>query len=515
MRVNSILRTFFSILLFIAVNNTALAQDQWDWHISGGKIVDGTGTYGGYKADILIRGDSIGYMGAVDADTIEVKQTVDASGKIVSPGFIDVHAHGNPLDTPKFQNFLAMGVTTILLGQDGSSVTSGSLQKWFEKVKKAKPAVNIAVMAGHGSLRQKIGVGKQPANEQELNRMTKYLQADLKAGAFGMSTGLEYVPGLYADESELVLLAKVVGKHDGIIMSHMRSEDDSKIERSIKELAKQGEYARVHASHLKVVYGKGKDRANEILLQIEKHRREGIKFSADTYPYAASYTGIGILFPKWAKTEAEWQQAMNEQPVILRSFLEQKLKQRNGADAILFGSGKYAGKTLHEAAEKEKLEPVELLMQIGPGAASAAHFVMNEELQDRIATAPSIMISSDGSPTMYHPRGYGSFAKVIHRYVVEQKTISIEEAVYKISVLPAKTIGLADWGILKVGNKADIIIFNPEKVYDTATFSHPHRLAKGFDWIWVNGELARQKGLFTEARSGEVLRKNGRPNREK
>lgn len=497
---------FCLILSFFAMNSITLAQSSWDWHISGGTIVDGTGE-AAYRADILIRGDSIGYIGAVNADTIHAEHTVDASGKIVSPGFIDVHAHGNPLKTPKFRNFLAMGVTTITLGLDGSSPATGSLDEWFFKVKAVGPAVNIAVLSGHGSIRAKVGVGKAAPTEQELDRMENLLRSDLEAGAFGMSTGLEYVPGMYASEAELINLAKVVGEFDGVIMSHMRSEDNSKIKASLDELAAQGEYAKVHASHLKVVYGKGAERAEEILSYIESIRKKGVKFSADTYPYAASYTGISIVFPQWAKTNSGWKSAIKERPAMLRSFLKNKVAKRNGPDAILFGSGEFTGMTLKEAALQEGVSPIDLLMERGPQFASAAHFVMNEALQDRIVAGKKVMISSDGSPTMGHPRGYGSFAKVIRRYVNEKEMLAIEEAIYKMSGLPAQTLGLEKRGILKEGNKADILIFEPHEVHDTATFEKPHQPAEGFNWIMVNGQLIRQNGEFNGERFGEVLRR--------
>lgn len=499
-------RILFSIVLCLALNSALYAQPEWDWLITGGWVVDGTGG-DAFKADILIRGDSIGFIGAADADTIQAKHRADAAGRIITPGFIDVHAHGDPLETPEFRNFLAMGVTTILLGQDGSSPTGGPLADWFRKVKQAQPSVNIASLSGHGTLRSRAGVAHRAAGEQEVRRMESLLESDLQAGAFGMSTGLEYVPGLYADKAELVRLARMAGKYDAIVMSHMRSEDDAGIRSSLDELTAQGAYARVHVSHLKVVYGEGKERAEEILRDIDSLREKGIVFSADTYPYAASYTGIGIVFPGWAKTNELWQQAMNERPGVLRRYLLDKVKQRNGPDAILFGSGKYAGKTLQEAAGKEGKPYIELLLKMGPEAASAAHFVMDEELQDHIAVAPGVMISSDGSPTMQHPRGYGSFAKVIRRYVIQQQRLTIEEAVYKMSGLPAKTLGLKKRGIIKEGYKADLLVFDPEKVQGTATFGQPHQLAKGIDWIWINGRAVREAGQFKDGRFGDVLKK--------
>lgn len=495
-----------AILFGLLTAQSALAQQPWDWHISGGRVVDGTGSKA-FEADILIKGDSIGFVGEVNTDTIRAENTVDASGKVVSPGFIDVHAHGDPLETPGFRNFLGMGVTSIVLGQDGSSPSVGSLDDWFSKVEKANPAVNIATLSGHGSIRRKVDVGKQNPTQQELQRMEHLLQSDLETGAFGMSTGLEYVPGMYAQKDELQQLAKVVGQYDGMIMSHMRSEDNSEIEASLDELAAQGEHARVHASHLKVVYGKGAERAEEILNYIDHFRNKGIQISADVYPYSASFTGIGIVFPDWAKTESEWRSAMRERPEVLRRYLADKVKQRNGPGAILFGSGKYAGQTLQEAADKEGKAPIDLLLEMGPEAASAAHFVMDQELQDRLLMGDKVMVSSDGSPTMHHPRGYGSFAKIIRYYVNEKQLLSLEEVIYKMCGLPARTLGLEGRGTIKEGHKADLLIFNPEKIKDTADFANPHQLAEGFDWVMVNGKQVRGEGGFADKRNGKVLRR--------
>ncbi|SHE42412.1 N-acyl-D-amino-acid deacylase [Fodinibius roseus] len=503
-------RTLFvlaSIFIGLVISKPALAQDTWDWHISGGTVVDGSGRES-YEADILISGDQISFVGEVDPDTIRVQNRVDASDHIVSPGFIDPHAHGNPLETPEFRNFLAMGVTTVVLGQDGSSPSVGSLDAWCAKVADIRPAVNIAVLSGHGSIRNKAGVGKKYPTERELQEMEQLLKADLAAGAFGMSTGLEYVPGLYAGQEELEQLAEVVGAEDGIIMSHMRSEDDAEIEASLDELAGPGKYTDVHVSHLKVVYGKGADRAGEILDYMEGFRKRGIRISADLYPYSASYTGIGIVFPDWAKTNEEWKNALLERPEALRSYLTDKVARRNGPAAILFGSGKYAGRTLKEAARQQGLSPVDLLLEMGPRSASAAHFVMDQELQDHLVTGNRVMISSDGSPTMRHPRGYGSFAKVIRYYVKEKEMLSLEEAIHKMSGLPARTVGLTGRGTIASGHKADLLIFNPEKVGDRATFENPHREAEGFDWIMINGQVVREGGTFRDKRRGRVLSKS-------
>lgn len=235
--------------------------------------------------------------------------------------------------------------------------------------------------------------------------------------------------------------------------------------------------------------------------------------TADIYPYSASFTGIGIVFPDWAKTESEWENAVRERPDALRSFLADKVKQRNGPGAILFGSGEFSGLTLQEAAEQENQSAVDLLMEMGPEAASAAHFVMDQELQDRLMLGEQVMVSSDGSPTMRHPRGYGSFAKMIRYYVNEKDMLSLEEAVYKMSGLPAKTLGLKDRGFIQEGMKADLLMFDPENIKDRATFEHPHELAEGFDWIMVNGTLVREDREFNGKAEGQVL-KDKEPSRE-
>ncbi|MCW9706720.1 N-acyl-D-amino-acid deacylase family protein [Fodinibius salsisoli] len=496
---------FIGLFIFFGVECTS-AQWSWDWHIAGGMVIDGSGEES-FRADLLIRDDSIAYIGQVNADTIDARDYVDASGKVISPGFIDVHAHGDPLEDPQFRNFLGMGVTTIVLGQDGRSPSVGSLDSWFAKVEQQQLGVNIAMLSGHGSIRSQVDVGRQTPTEGELRKMERLLESDLKEGALGMSTGLEYVPGIYSKKEELLRLSEVVGRHNGLVMSHMRSEDNADVENSLEELAEQGRVANVHASHLKVVYGKGTKRAEEILDYLEQFRNEGITISADVYPYAASFTGIGIVFPDWAKTETGWQNAMQERPKVLRAYLKKKVNQRNGPGAILFGSGQYAGQTLKEAATGEQKDPVDLLLEMGPQSASAAHFVMDQELQDRIVTGQKVMISSDGSPTMRHPRGYGSFAKIIRYYVFEKELLSLEEAIYKMSGLPAKTIGLKKRGILKEGSKADMLIFDPSNIQDRATFEHPHRLAKGFDWIMINGKLTKKDGEFNSNRFGKVLKK--------
>lgn len=481
---------------------------QFDCWIKNGQILNGIDTMP-LQADIIIKEDQIIYIGKVDSTVFKAQQQIDAQGALVTPGFIDAHAHGDPMDTPDFSNFLAMGVTSIALGQDGFSPQVENIQDWFEKVDSTAPSVNIIPFVGHSTLRLLSGVNYEPNPAQEyIEKMYALLNDAMKNGCFGMTTGLEYNPGQYAEEEELLSLAKIVGQYDGMIMSHMRNEDDDAIETSIQELLKQGEFCNVHIAHLKVVYGKGQDRAQQVLKLIHQKRDSRYSITADIYPYSASYTGIGIVFPKWAKAPNNYESVKTNRRAELLQFLRQKVTARNGPEATLLGTQPYAGKTLAELSEeKGKAFENVLLEDIGPEGASGAYFVMNDELQERLVQDPKIMIGSDGSPTMRHPRGYGSFAKIIETYVIEKSLFPLTEAIRKMTSLPAQTLGLTDRGFIKPGYKADLVIFHPENIKANATFVDPHLLAEGFDYVLVNGQLAFKKGKNLDAKSGSLLRK--------
>ncbi len=487
------------------VDQQGPAFDLW---IRNGHLLNGTDLQP-IDADVLIRADTIAFIGRVDSATVQAKTIIDATGAVVTPGFIDTHAHGDPLQTPAFDNFLAQGVTTICLGQDGSSPPEEDLRNWMTRVDSIAPGVNIAMFAGHGSLRMLSGTGFEPVpTPRQQEKMETLLRAAFAAGCFGLSTGLEYTPGLYAGEEELLALARIVGENDGLITSHMRNEDDNAIEASLRELLRQGQYCNVNASHLKVVYGQGPSRAEEVLSLLDSARRASpYRVTADVYPYTASYTGIGIVFPTWAKAPNNYEEVKRQRRTELLTFLREKIEARNGPAATLFGTPPYAGKTLEQVAAEQQKPYEEVLLDIGPGGASGAYFVMNEDLQQRLLIAPYVMICSDGSPTMHHPRGYGSFARIIETFVNERQALSLGEAIRKMTSLPAQTLGLSDRGTLARGQKADIAIFQPSRVNARATFIEPHLTAGGFDWVLVNGQVALQNGQST-GRHGKVLRKN-------
>ena len=485
--------------------------------IINGTIADGTGG-DFYDGDIIIRNGVIAEIGTFSPETVDAKQVIDASGKLISPGFIDTHSHGDPLETPRFDNFLAMGVTTISLGQDGRSPGGDDVAGWMKQVEEAGTGPNIVHFAGHNTLRQLVDAPREVGLASHyIESMQQIISQSMAAGSFGMTTGLEYDHGTFADLPELIALAETVAEHGGLVMSHIRSEDDDKVEAAVTELLDQGRGsgAAVHLSHAKIVFANDSGRADDILALLQQARDEGVTVTADVYPYVASFTGISIVFPEWALPPNDFDEVVATRRDELAEFLRNRITLRNGPEATLFGTAPWAGKTLAEVAN-ELDKPFEdvLIDDIGPRGASAAYFVMNEDVMRRFLADTHVMVSSDGSPTMRHPRGYGSFARIIHKYVHDAELLSLGEAIYKMTGLPAETLGLSDparvevpRGVIREGFAADILLFHPENVRDEATFEEPHLLAKGFDWVFVNGVAVIEEGELNEGLPAGVIRR--------
>ncbi len=471
-----------------------------DLYIHDAMVIDGTGKTGTVM-DVYIVSDQIVHLGYAKKDKLVIRKSIDGSGYILTPGFIDAHAHGNPVRTPGFDNFLSMGVTTIVLGQDGSSPVG--LEKWYTEL--PATGTNIIYFTGHGSLRSSIRESDgQPLTDTQRDSLKSLLEQELTY-AYGLSMGLEYVPGMFSDSLELTALAQIVGKQDKLIMSHVRNEDDDKLESSIDELIELGQYCDVHVAHMKSVYGKGTDRADEILSWVFNTNKAKFNVTADVYPYFASYTGIGIVFPSWAKTSGDFEQALKSRKSRLEIFLKNKVLQRNGPSATLLGTEPYKGKTLAELEEELNKPYEQILIDIGPNGASGAYFIMNDSLQKKLLSHPNTAISSDGSPTMNHPRGYGSFSRMIEEFVVQDSLLSLESAVYKMSGLTASILKLEKRGTIKVGNKADLLLFKPDQVKTNATYSEPYQLASGFDYVVVNGQITIENGIKQKENSGRLL----------
>jgi N-acyl-D-aspartate/D-glutamate deacylase len=469
-------------------------------------VIDGSGAAAAV-ADVLVDAGRIVHVGKIDA-SVRAKKRIDAKGLVVAPGFIDTHAHGDPAGANR--NFLAMGVTTICVGQDGKSASGDRLHQLVRQLAKKKLAVNVVPFVGHGTARELEGVGLEAKpSQKQIDRLARFVERELADGAFGLTTGLEYRPGALAPSEELVALAKPVAAADGVIMSHLRSEDDDKIDEALDELVAQGEKggARIHVSHVKVVYGKGIDRAEKLLGKLAEVRARGVSVTADIYPYEASYTTIGIVFPDFAKPPHDYKSVERAKKAELAAFLRERVAKRGGAEATLFGTNPYRGKTLAQAAKEAGKPFEEVLMRIGPNGASAAYFVMDPALQARLLVDPHVMIGTDGSSTSQHPRGYGTFAKVIRQFVVEEKRLTLEEAVRKMTGLPANTLRLdkQQRGLIAAGWAADLLVFDPREVRDHASYTDPHAISEGMRWVLVNGVAAIAERKPEKARGGKLL----------
>ncbi len=497
-------RTWFFFLLVMIASNILLGQ-RGALLIKNGLVDNGLGQ-GAVPLDILIDEDRIAWMGDSREAALEATAVIDADGRVVAPGFIDIHAHGDPVQNPSFVNFLAMGVTSIALGMDGNSTAVSDMDRWFADVRRSQPGVNILPFVGHGTLRTESGIGiDRNATSSQLDALTNLCSLALSKGCWGVSMGLEYQPGMYADSSELTAIAVTAGKYNAVITSHIRNEDDDQLDNSINEMVSLAKWCKINISHLKSVFGRGTSRAVQILDWLDGSNAHTV--TADVYPYTASYTGIGIVFPEWAKRPKEYARIKKSRGEELALYLKARVMSRNGPEATLFGNGPYKGKTLKEVAQEYGL-PFELVLRdvIGPYGTSAAFFVMDEVLQQRLLMHPSIAVGSDGSPTMFHPRGYGSFAKIIEEYVVQKGAFTLTEAIRKMTSLPATILGLEDRGTLHVGMKADLILFHPKDVRAKASFDTPHQLAEGIDLVILNGEIAFKKGA-AGTRNGRLLLK--------
>ncbi len=442
------------------------------------------------------------FVGAVDP-SVTAERVIDATGALVAPGFIDAHAHLDP--TGNVESALAQGVTTIVVGQDGTSPAK-DIGGWLKTIDLSFPRIDVATLAGHASMRGEVGGGKLDAKKRDaLARLAEKAMAD---GAFGLSTGLEYDGGRPADLEELVAIATPVGAAGGVVMSHLRNEDDDALDGSIDELLTQCERAkaRAHVSHIKSVLGHGASRAEEILARLAAARSHGIEVTADMYPYTASYTTLGILFPDFARPPHSYRAAASARRADLLQYLHDRVVKRNGPTAMVFGDGDAAGKTLADVAKAEGTPFEDVLLRLGPNGGEAAYFVMDDALQSRLLEDRFIMIGSDGGGGM-HPRAFGSFARTIEEYVVTRHAFSIEEAVRKMTSLPAHVLALdGKLGCIDTGCTANVVVFLPSEIRARSDYGKPHVLAEGMRFVVVEGQVEREGAKPTKAHAGRALR---------
>lgn len=508
---------------------SALAQD-YDLLIHGGRIADGAGGPW-YTADIAIKGDTIAGMGRLSPT--RAARVIEARGLVVAPGFIDIHSHSRRgiFETPAAENCIRQGVTTVIEGPDGGSPLP--VGPFLKKVADARPAVNFALMVGQGTVRSEVmGTQNRNATPEEIGRMKDLVRQAMQEGAFGLSTGLFYVPGNFTPTSEVIELARVAGELGGIHISHMRDEA-MQIMGSVAETIRIGEEGHLptQITHHKIIGKANWGRSVETLAAVEAARARGVDVTIDQYPYTASSTGTAALFPQWSlEGGADALNKRLDEPgtrqKIKQEIVNRILNDRGGGDprnVVMASCGfdaSLAGKSLAKIADERGMMPdaehaAEVSIDIQKkGGCSAIYHAINEEDLERILKSPYTMIASDGGiPKMGdgvpHPRNYGTFARVLARYVREKRVIPLEEAVRKMSSMPADRLNLNDRGILRPGMKADIAIFDPAAVQDKATFTEPHQYAEGFRYVLVNGKPALWDGRMTGDYAGAVLYGSG------
>lgn len=499
---------------------------RYDLLITNGRIVDGTGNPW-FVGDIAVDNGKIIKVGKLQADATH---TIDATGLIVAPGFIDVHTHieGNDLKIPTAPNFIHDGVTTVVTGNCGFS--NVDFAEYFFKLDSARLSINVAALIGHNSVRREVmGESMREPDAAEQNKMEELVKKAMEDGAVGFSTGLIYVPGTYAKTEEVVRLAKVTALHNGVYASHIRNEGDDVLQ-AIEEALEVGRRANlpVEISHFKVTYKPNWGKSEKTIARIEQARQEGIDVTIDQYPYVASSTTLSALVPTWVFSGGNDSMLYRLSTPSIREKIVREMKSglkekkfKNYSYAVVANYPQdttYNGKNISEINKLKGRKPraiaeaETILDMVAHGRVQMVFFSMNEDDLKRILRYPFNMIASDAginSPgsTKPHPRGYGTNARVLGRYVRDQKIITLEEAVRRMTSLPARKFQLRDRGILQEGMAADIVIFDEKKIKDAATFTHPHAYSIGFAWVIVNGVLTLENGRHSDARNGMVLRK--------
>jgi len=515
------------ILTALLLNTFLLNAQSFDLLIKNGKIIDGSGN-SWYYGDVGIRNGKIAFIGKLN--NYDAKHTLDAAGLIVVPGFIDVHAHieGSELSVPSADNFIFDGVTSVVTGNCGGS--NLDVDKYFKRIDSVKTSINIATLIGHNTVRRAVlgDVNREPDAIEQAS-MESLVETAMKNGAIGMSTGLIYVPGTYAKTSEVVGLAKVASRYNGVYASHIRDEGD-KVNEAVSEAISIGREASipVEISHFKVTYKPNWGRSVETLGLVESARLEGLDVTIDQYPYVASSTTLDTTLPTWAFSGGRDSLKLRLNSPAIRNQIKiemvdnlkkKKLKSYSYAQVARYAPDTtYNGKNISEInrLKGRKSKPIyeaeTILEMVGAiNRTQMVYFSMDEKDLTRILQYPFNMIASDAGIARFgagmpHPRAYGTNARVLGRYVRDQKVIRLEEAIRRMTSLPAQKFNLRDRGLLREGMAADLVVFDEKTVGDAATYTNPHAYSTGFSFVIVNGEVVIDNGKHTGVRSGQVLK---------
>ncbi len=498
-----------------------------DLVIRNGRVVDGTGGPW-FLADVVIRGDAIVAVGRGLAT--RARREIDATGLVVAPGFIDIHTHARRgiFEVPTADNYVRQGVTTLVEGPDGGSPIP--LRPFLEKVAATRIAPNFASFVGQGSVRQEVmGDVDRAATPAEVEKMRALVRQGMQDGGFGLSSGLFYVPGTFTPTAEVVELAKVAGQMGGIYISHMRDEA-SKVTDSVRETIEIGEKGGLptQVTHHKIIGTANWGKSVDTLRLVDEARARGVDATIDQYPYTASSTSVqAALFPAWAQEGGREAVLKRLKDPATRAKIRAESinlikNERGGGDPknVVIARCEWdktlAGKNLADIATM-KGQPVSVesaadmaMWIVEQGGCQGIFHAINEKDLVRILAHPATMVASDGEVTVFgqanpHPRSYGTFVRVLGRYVREQKVLSLEDAVRKMSSMPAQRLGLPDRGLIRPGMKADVAVFDAGRITDRATFENPHQYAEGVHTVLVNGEVVYENGAATAARPGRVL----------
>ena len=515
---------YFWILTFL-ISATINGQNA-DILIKNGKILDGTGNSWFY-GDLAIQNGKIAAIGKLANWT--ATKSIDVTGLMVTPGFIDVHTHieGDEKKNPTADNFIYDGVTTVVTGNCGlSQVNIGS---YFNMLDSLHSSINVASLIGHNDVRKAaMGSANRDPTEEEMKKMESIVEQAMKDGAVGLSTGLIYIPGTYSKTEEIVRLAKIASKYYGVYASHMRDEGDSVVQ-AIEEAMHIGREAKmpVEISHFKLSGQQNWGRSKETIPMIIQARKEGLDVTIDQYPYTASSTSLSTLLPDWVLADGQDSiKARLERPEIRKevsNYMLKKLKKRKLKNfsypvvASFRSDSSYNGKSIEEVnllkgrKHKAAEEAITIMDMMEQGGADMVFHGMSDADVKAIMQYPFNMFASDASIRIYgsgnpHPRGYGTNARVLGKYVRDEKVISLEEAIRRMTSLPAQKFQLKNRGILREGFAADIVVFDENKVQDLSTYDKPHQYTTGFQYVLVNGQMTVNEGKHTGVRGGTTLR---------
>lgn len=515
----------FYRIVFVLLVSFNLAISQSTILIKNGKILDGTGNTW-YYSDVLISNGIILKI----AKNLEAPadQVIDAKGQIVAPGFIDVHGHieGGIQGKPTADNYIYDGVTTVITGNCGNS--SEDLNSFFSRLDSSGISINVASLVGHNTVRGKVlKMENRAPTIQEQTQMENLVAEGMKAGAVGFSTGLIYVPGTYSKTEELIGLARQSARFGGLYVSHIRNEGDS-VHVAIDEAIRIGKEANlpVEISHFKITGKNNWGSSVKTLWQVESARRAGIEVTVDQYPYTAGSTNLHSRIPSWAlaggNDSLHWRLMSPKIKNKIMEEMEEELHKSLNVDysfaVVAFCSRDTSlnGLSIHQInlrwgrpnTVKSELET--MLELADKGGAQMVYHMMGEEDVRNILRSPYSMFGADAGVPVFgrgvpHPRAYGTNARVLGKYVREDKIITLEEAVRRMTSLPAQKFGFKDRGLLREGFRADIVIFDPQTVMDKATYEQPHAYSLGFSNVIVNGKITLDKNGHTGAKGGRVI----------